>query len=91
MAYLDKQGYYKDSVYPKLLKRLAKKAANLLNLESVNAVLAKQPWKDSVKVLAVYAYDLMTQMLQIQWTMPKYKAGDTPLPFIPEEAELDQL
>jgi len=91
MAHLDKQGYYKDSVYPKLLKRLAKKGANLLNPEDVKAVLAKQPWKDSVKVLAVYAYDLMTQMLQIQWTMPKYKAGDPPLPFIPEEAELDQL
>ncbi len=91
MVYLDKEGYYEDSVYPKLLKRLAKKGVNLLDPEDFKRVLAQQPWKDSVKVLAVYAYDLMAQMLQVQWKMPKYKPQDQPLPFIPEEAELDQL
>jgi len=88
--WLEKEGYYKDSVYPDLLSILAKKDANLFDPEDVKAAIAKQPWKDSVKRLAVYAYDAMVKMLNIEWTKPKYKPKDT-LPFVPDEAELDQL
>jgi integrase len=88
--WLEKENYYKDSVYPNLLHTLAKSGANLFDPEDVKTRIAKQPWKDGVKRLAVYAYDAMTKMLNIEWTKPKYKPGDT-LPFVPDETELDQL
>ena len=91
MAYLEKEGYYEKSAYLKLMRRLARIGADLSDPENVKTVIAKQPWKNSVKMLAVYAYDLMVkQILKVQWTMPKYIIEET-LPFVPEEKELDQL
>lgn len=54
-------------------------------------VIAKEPVKDVSKRLYVYAYNAMIKMLNLQWQRPKYKPEDPPLPFIPEEAELDAL
>jgi integrase len=91
MAYLEKEGYYEKSAYLKLMRRLARIGADLSDPENVKTIIAKQPWKNSVKMLAVYAYDIMVkQILKVQWTMPKYTIEET-LPFVPEEKELDQL
>ena len=43
--HLEKEGYYEDSAYPRLLHLLVKKGANLLDAENVKAMIAKQPWK----------------------------------------------
>ena len=40
--------------------------------------------------MAVYAYDIVTKLLKIEWTAPEYKQEET-LPFIPDEKELDAL
>jgi integrase len=65
--------------------------ANLSDSEDVKKVIAKQPWKKSVKQLAVCAYDLMTKkILKITWDKPKYTPEET-TPFVPDEKELDQL
>jgi integrase len=89
--WLEKEGYSKESQYPKLLRLLVKKGANLLDPESVKSAIAKQEtWNDATKLLAVCAYDILAKMLKLQWTRPKYRQGDI-LPFIPEEKELDCL
>ena len=89
--WLEKEGYYtEDSAYLKLIRRLARVGTNLLDPEHVKSMIAKQPWRDGTKLLATYAYDVMTKMLGIKWTRPKYKPEER-LPWIPEEAELDAL
>jgi integrase len=94
MAYLESEGYADDHddehAYVRLLRLLAKRGANFFDPENVKLVIARQPWKDGVKRMAVYAYDALTIVLKIQWTPPDYKQQET-LPFIPEERELDAL
>ncbi len=68
MAWLEKEGYCENSAYPKLIRRLAKCGANLLDPEHVKPVIAKQPWKKGTKMLAVYAYDAMVKMLKTEWS-----------------------
>lgn len=89
MAYLEREAY-KGTAYFALIRRLANLGANLLDPEDVKKVIAEQPWKDSVKMLAVYAYAAFAKMQNIAWTKPRYKQKDS-LPFVPEEKELDQL
>jgi len=90
MAYLEKEGYTTKSAYLKLIKRLAKIGANLLDPEVVKTVIAKQSWKHGTKMLATYAYDAFAKMEKITWQPPKYTQEEA-LPFVPEEKELDQL
>ena len=90
MAYLEKEGYTTKSSYLKLIKRLAKIGANLLDPEAVKTVIAKQSWKHGTKMLAIYAYDAFAKMEKITWQPPKYTQEEA-LPFVPEEKELDQL
>ena len=87
--WLEKEGY-KSKAYLNLLRLLAKDGADLLDPEDVKAAIARQPWKDSVKLLSVQAYTAFTKMLDIQWRPPRYKREES-LPFVPEESELDQL
>jgi integrase len=89
MAYLDKEGY-RTTAYLNLIRLLAIRGADLLDPEDVKEKLAKQPWKDSVKLVAVSAYKVFAKVHNLQWTPPRYKPEDT-LPFVPEESELDQL
>jgi predicted RNA-binding Zn-ribbon protein involved in translation (DUF1610 family) len=89
MAYLEREAY-KGTEYFALIRRLANLGTNLLDPEDVKRIIAEQPWKDSVKMLAVYAYDAFAKMQNISWTKPRYKQKDS-LPFVPEEKELDQL
>ena len=88
--YLSKEGYAEDSRYISCIRMLMNAGANLLDPENVKAVIAKRRWKDGVKMQAVYAYDVMTKMLNLTWAKPKYRQEET-LPFIPYEKELDQL
>jgi len=89
MSYLEREGYTGSSAYPKLLKILIRQA-NLHDPEDVKRAIAKRPWKDGTKMLAVYAYDAFCKMKGIQWAPPKYTQEEA-LPFVPDEKELDAL
>jgi integrase len=90
MAYLEREGYSAGIGYPVTLRHLVKDGANLLDPENVKTIIAQQKWKDSVKMLGVYAYDAFCKMEGIKWQMPTYRQGETTL-YIPDEKELDQL
>ena len=90
IAYLEKEGYGKESKYPHNLKTLVNLGADLLNPESVKETLGKHNIKSSAKLQYVYSYTAFLKMLKLTWTPPRYKQENT-LPFIPDETELDQL
>jgi integrase len=100
MAYLERQGYYNEISYLDLLKSIVKDGADLLNPENVKEKIARhkykdkkgqeQPWKDSTKMLTVYAYDAFCKMNNIQWEKPHYHQGETML-IVPDERDLEQL
>jgi integrase len=90
MAYLEREGYYQDTSYLDLVKSLANSGANLLDPEDVKTKIARHKWKDSVKMLAVYAYDQFCKMEKIEWTKPKYKQKETIID-VPDEKDLDAL
>ena len=89
-AYLDCEGYGKGSRYVGTIHRLLVLGADLLNPEDVKAVIARQPWKDSAKMLACYAYDAFCRMEKIDWSRPKYRQQES-LFYVPDEKELDAL
>jgi integrase len=64
--------------------------ADLWNPDSVKEVLAKQPWGQGYKHNIVYSYESFMKKNGLTWERPKYKKPQS-LPFIPTEAELDQL
>ncbi len=74
----------------KLLGRLVKLGADFADGESIKEVIAKQDWSVSRKVNAVDAYSSLLQMHGKAWNPPIYRRTRK-LPFIPMEAELDQL
>jgi hypothetical protein len=90
MAYLERENYYQDTSYLKLLILLAKRGTDLLSPEDVKTKIARQQWKDSVKMLAVYAYDSFCKMEGISWNPPQYKQQESEI-FVPDEKYLDQL
>jgi integrase len=90
--WLLKQGYAKATIQGrvKLLNRLMRLGANFNDEESIKEIIAKQEWSISRKVNAVDAYSSLLQMQGKKWTPPIYRRTRK-LPFIPTEAELDQL
>jgi len=90
LAYLEKEGFCKESEYPNLIRRLAKLGANLLDPESVKETIGRMTVKQGMKLQYVYAYNAFTLMLKIPWTPPKYRQEEI-IPFIPDESELDCL
>lgn len=88
--YLQKEGYGEDSRYVSCIRMLINSGCNLYDPEDVKAAIAKKKWKNGTKMQASYAYDAMTKMLKLTWTMPRYVQEEI-LPFIPEEKELDEL
>jgi integrase len=90
MAYLEREGYYEHTSYLDLIKTLVKDGADLLNPEDVKTKIARHKWKDSVKMLATYAYDSFCKMEKIEWTKPKYKQQETMID-VPDEKDLDAL
>jgi hypothetical protein len=65
MAYLERQGYYPETVYLQLVRTIAKDGANLLDPEDVKTKIARHKWKDSVKMLATYAIPAFYKMENI--------------------------
>jgi len=96
LAFMEREGYSKESQYPVTLKHLAKDGADLLNPENVKMVIAQQkkangdPWTSSMKMLAVYAYDAFCTMQEISWRKPTYRQNETTLA-VPDEKDLDAL
>jgi len=90
LSYLEREGHAKDITYPRILRTLWKRGANLHDPESVKQTIACQPWKDGYKLLAVYAYDAFCAMEKMTWQKPKYRQEDA-IVFVPDEKELDQL
>jgi integrase len=90
LAYLEREGYAKEITYPEILHTLFKRGANLYDGESVKKIIAQQPWKNSYKALATFAYDAFAKMEKLTWNPPRYKQEDA-IVYVPEEKELDQL
>ena len=76
--------------YRKSLKLLLKNGANLYDPESTKAALAKSTVKSSTKQLITYVLNAWFEFNGIAWRAPKYYS-ENEIPFIPTEAELDQL
>ncbi len=88
-----KQGYAKSTIEcrTKLMKRLAKLGANVLDPESVKEIIAHtQTWSEGRKELAVETYSNFLLMADGKWDPPRYKRIEK-LPFIPAEKEIDDL
>jgi hypothetical protein len=58
--------------------------------ETVKAAIAKQQWSLGRKANAVDAYTSFLRMTDGKWESPRYQ-GIRKIPFIPTEAEVDQL
>jgi integrase len=72
------------------LRVLAKKGADLNNPDSVETVLATEPWTQANKHFFVMAYQSYTKTMSISWTPIKIRS-EPKQPFIPLESEIDQL
>lgn len=90
MAYLEREGYGKETRYPNNLKTLTNLGANLLEPENVKTVIGKHNIKNGAKLQYVYAYSAFAKMMGIAWSPPRYRQEET-LPFIPDESELNAL
>jgi len=90
MAWLEKEGYPKETQYPNNLKTLARIGANLLDPENVKQIIGRHNVKNGTKLQYVHAYSAFAKMLKLTWDPPRYRQEET-LPFVPEERELDQL
>ena len=88
-----KEGYAESTIISrtKLLKIMAKRGANVFDPESVKETIAHQKcWSEGRKANAVDAYTCFLIMSGGKWEPPRYTRVKT-LPFIPIEAEIDQL
>ena len=91
--WMKKQGYAKTTivVYTNVLEVLAKRGTDIFDPENVKDGLAKQEWSEARKTSAVAAYTLFLRMLGLSWEPPICHRPARKLPFIPMEAEIDQL
>jgi len=70
---------------------LIKLGCDLWNPESIKLLVAQHDdWSNNYKRTIIDAYDRFTEMEEIRWNSPEYKATEK-LPFIPLEKEIDQL
>jgi integrase len=76
--------------YKKSFRLLLKNNADLFDSENTKAVLAKLQVKNSVKQLIVYVLIKWFEFNGIVWRAPKYSI-ESEVPYIPTEAELDNL
>jgi integrase len=77
--------------YTTALYTLIKKGANILDPESVEETIAKQEkWTIRAKRNYTDWYSRFAKFLHLDWEKPLYKAS-IKVPFIPLEAEIDQL
>jgi len=90
---MQKQGYSESTIrlHRTALKILAERGADLLNVESVKEVIAKQKWSENRKRNVINAYNSFLKYCGLSWDKPSCKARTQKIPFIPTEAELDAL
>lgn len=88
--YLQKEGYGANSRYITCIGMLINCGSDVYDPENVKETIAGQKWKDGTKMQTVYAYDALTKMLKLTWTMPRYRQEEA-YPFIPDEKEIDAL
>ena len=91
--WMQKQGYKPSTIGNRIVRMncLVSRGANLLDPENVKAVIALQKtWSAGTKANVVSAYDLFLHKEGLKWEIPRYKRDET-IPFIPSEAELNQL
>lgn len=91
--WLKKQGKHESTIETRMthLRLLANRGAILSDPESVKKVLAMQEgWSDGMKANVTDSYSSYLQMVGLTWIAPTYKRRET-IPFIPSEAELNQL
>jgi integrase len=72
------------------LRQLAKKGANLMTPDTISTVLALSDWTESNKKAYISTYKSFAKTFNLSWNPPKTRA-QRKLPFIPTEAEIDQL
>jgi integrase len=76
--------------YRKALRRLLKSGADLFDAESTKLTLARLPLKGTSKKTMTAMLTIWFEFNNISWKAPKYT--DSPeIPYIPTEAEIDQL
>jgi integrase len=90
MACLEREGYCQNIRYVGIIHRLLVVGANLYDPEDVKTKIARQPWKDSTKMISIYAYDAFARMEKISWSKPHYTQPES-LFYVPDEKELDAL
>jgi integrase len=91
--WMKKQGYADSTILSRTqtLKRLQRLGAILKEPESVKEIIAQQKhWSEGRKFNVIMAYSTYLQMIGISWQPPRYRKVNK-LPFIPLEAEIDQL
>jgi len=91
--WMKKEGYRESTIIlrTRIMKRLVKLGANILDPESVKEAIAKQnTWNENTKLNAVNTYTIFLKMSGWTWIPPIYKETRK-LPFIPSELEIDQL
>lgn len=89
---MKKRGLAEETIKHRIYRLgvLIRKGADLQNPDSVETVLATEPWKPSNKRFFVMAYQSFTKTFNIPWTPIRIKY-ESKQPFIPLESEIDQL
>jgi len=93
MFWMQKQGYKESTIQTRItrLEMLVRRGAKLYDSESVKETIALQKtWSDGTKANMVDAYTCFLEKEGLTWKPPKYTQQQK-IPFIPSEAELNQL
>jgi len=90
--WLKKNGYRESTIElrGRLLETLVKRGASLVDSETVKETIAKMGCAEGTKAQYVVAYSTFAWSRGIAWSPPHYEQTEK-LPFIPTEAEIDQL
>ena len=91
--WMQKQGYKESTIRTRIsrLEMLVRRGANLYDPESVKQAIALQKtWSDGTKANMVDAYACFLEKEGLTWNPPRYTQQQK-IPFIPSEAELNQL
>lgn len=89
---MKKRGLAEETIKHRIyrLDVLIRKGADLQDPDSVETVLATEPWKPANKRFFVMAYQSFTKTYDIKWKPIKVRC-ENKQPFIPLESEIDQL
>ncbi len=90
--WMKKQGYTPSTIKTRteIMKMLSHRCTDILDPECVKDTIARQQWSDNRKLSVVTTYTSFLIMLGLTWEPPICHRTRT-LPFIPQEAEIDQL